>query len=88
MGESLLIKISELHALTNGASCPIINSTAFDPMGSNFHCIIRTAGTTGPQGVQANFFCNTKQEGKAKLAATLATLKDQRPEVQIFDMRG
>lgn len=57
-------------------------------MGSNFHCIIRTAGTTGPQGVQANFFCNTKQEGKAKLAATLATLKDQRPEVQIFDMRG
>jgi hypothetical protein len=56
-------------------------------MGSNFHCIIRTAGTTGWQGVQANFYCNSKEEGKAKLAATLATLKDQRPEVQIFDMR-
>ena len=62
-------------------------------MASNFHCIIRIAGTSGPEGVWSGFYCNTKEEGKAKLAAEWAQV--DRPgfiggklaEVQIFDLR-
>ena len=53
--------------------------------GSRFQCIIRTFGTTGPDSVLTNFFCNTKEEGKVLLAQALASLKDPKPEVQIFD---
>ena len=62
-------------------------------MASNFHCIIRVAGTTGPEGIWSGFYCNTPAEGKAKLAQEMALL--DRPgfiggklaEVQIFDLR-
>ena len=64
-----------------------------DPMASNFHCIIRIAGTTGPEGIWSAFFCNTVEEGKAKLAAEWAQVDcpgyigGKLAEVQIFDLR-
>lgn len=62
-------------------------------MAANFHCIIRIAGTAGPDGIWMNFFCQTPEEGKARLAAEWAQV--DRPgyiggklaEVQIFDLR-
>ena len=63
------------------------------PMASNFHCIIRIAGTTGPEGIWSGFYCNTVEEGKAKLAAEWAQVDcpgyigGKLAEVQIFDLR-
>lgn len=50
-----------------------------------FSVIIRYAGTTGPEGIHAGFTCNTKEEGKARLAEEMAMLIfPENFEVQIF----
>ena len=66
-------------------------------MASNFHCIIRQQGTTGPEGIWDQFFANDPAEGKATLTRRLnqlpggmiLTLNGPKAyEVQIFDLRA
>ena len=66
-------------------------------MASNFHCIIRQQGTTGPEGIWDQFFANDPAEGKATLTRKLnklpdgmiLTLSGPKPhEVQIFKLEA
>ena len=53
-------------------------------MASNFQCIIRQQGTTGPEGIWDSFFFNDMAEGKATYQRKLCSL----PGGQILTLSG